>query len=106
MKYEWKKQEKELYKVKKEPGVISVPKQKFIMIQGKGNPNDEDFQSRVGALYSLAYGIKMYYKSEAAKGVPMSECSDFSVYPLEGVWRKSVGTELIKEKLEYTIMIR
>lgn len=38
MKYEWKKQDKELYKAKKTPTLITVPKQSYIMISGSGNP--------------------------------------------------------------------
>jgi len=43
MKYEWKKQEKDLYLPKEKPVLITVPKQKFFMLSGQGNPNGEDF---------------------------------------------------------------
>lgn len=104
MKYEWKKQEKTLYGAKKTPTLITVPKQSYIMISGSGNPNDPDFSSRVTALYSLAYAIKMDYKAAAA--ISGCEVHDFSVYPFEGVWNLKHGGKLIKEDLEYTIMIR
>ena len=65
MKYEWKKQEKSLYGVGKSPILVNVPQQQFIMISGKGNPNNADFSDRVSALYSLAYAVKMNYKSAA-----------------------------------------
>lgn len=106
MKHEWKKQEKNIYGAKKVPALITIPMQSFIMISGKGNPNDADFSNRVGALYSLAYAIKMGYKAMAAMEGAANEIQDFSVYPLEGVWKQSQDEELIKEKLEYTIMIR
>lgn len=102
MKHEWKKHEKELYTAKATPRLISVPAQQFIMICGKGNPNDADFSERVSALYAVAYAIKMEYKSTALA----EEISDFTVYPLEGVWEKEDGEELVKENLKYTIMIR
>lgn len=102
MKHEWKKQEKELYGAKKTPAVLQVPRQAFIMISGKGNPNDTDFSARVSALYSLAYGVKSHCKAAADS----DGLCDFSVYPLEGIWKKSEEAELVKEKLEYTIMIR
>lgn len=102
MKYEWKRQEKEFYGAKKSPSLVTVPVQNYIMISGKGNPNDIDFSNRVSALYSLAYAIKMAYKATATQ----NEFSDFTVFPLEGIWKKIEETELIKEKLEYTIMIR
>lgn len=102
MKHEWKKHEKEIYGAKKVPALVNVPLQKFIMISGKGNPNDTDFSDRVFALYSLAYAIKMENKSVTI----LRAIDDFSVYPLEGVWKQKEDTELVKEKLEYTIMIR
>lgn len=102
MKHEWKKMEKEVYGANHIPSMVDVPTQKFIMIDGLGNPNEEDFSNRVSALYALAYAIKMNYK----KGVHTKEITDFSVYPLEGIWKQKEDVELIKEKLEYTIMIR
>ena len=106
MKYEWKKQDKSLYGAKITPGLINIPAQNYIMIDGKGNPNDSDFSNRVSALYSLAYAIKMRYKKSEDKGKSENDIDDFSVYPLEGVWSLTEGTQLVKENLEYTIMIR
>lgn len=106
MKYEWKKNEKELYGAKKVPVLITVPAQNYIMISGKGNPNDVDFSNRVAALYSLAYAIKMGYKSASIKEAFYANIQDYTVYPLEGVWKQKEDVELVKEKLEYTIMIR
>jgi len=59
MKYEWKKQEKELYLPDDIPMLITVPMQKFFAIKGKGNPNEADFAERIGVLYSLAYAVRM-----------------------------------------------
>ena len=101
MKYEWKKQEKELYGAKTAPAVVTVPEQNYIMINGEGNPNDADFSNRVSALYSVAYAVKMAYKMAAQGSI-----DDFAVYPLEGVWQKIEGDELVKENLRYTLMIR
>lgn len=106
MKYEWKKQDKDLYGAKKTPSLITVPKQNYIMISGQGNPNDRDFSGRVSALFSLAYGIKMGYKAAANAETDAGGIHDFTVYPLEGVWDLKHGGKLIKEELEYTIMIR
>lgn len=112
MKFEWRKHEKNLYGAKRMPALVDIPRQNFIMMKGSGNPNDTDFSDRVGALYSLAYAIKINYKSAAAESTFPNEVRDFTVYPLEGVWNlKTAGAEsaagiLIKENLEYTIMIR
>ncbi|GFP76295.1 GyrI-like domain-containing protein [Clostridium fungisolvens] len=106
MKYEWKKQEKNLYLPKEKPELITVPKQKFFMIRGKGNPNDEDFAERIGVLYSLAYAIRMMPK----QGYTPEGYFEYTVYPLEGVWDlteegRKLDT-LNKNELLYTIMIR
>ena len=101
MKYEWRRQEKQIYGAKTTPVLVTVPTQSCIMINGEGNPNDTDFSNRVSALYSVAYAVKMAYK-KTAKG----EYDDFAVYPLEGVWQKIENCELIKEKLRYTLVIR
>ena len=113
MKHEWKKHEKVLYGAKDSPGLVDIPAQNFIMIKGSGNPNDTYFSNRLSALYSLVYAIKMDYKATALKNIISNEIHDFTVYPLEGIWMKKddnmqldTTNELIKDNLEYTIMIR
>ena len=103
MKYEWKKNEKNLYGVKQKPQLIEIPSAYYIMIKGEGNPNESDFSNRVSALYSLVYGIKMLFKNMEKEEL---EYSDFTVFPLEGIWEKSDDEEFDKNKLKYTIMIK
>ncbi|WP_150262853.1 GyrI-like domain-containing protein [Parvimonas micra] len=103
MKYECKKNEKNLYGVKQKPQLIEIPSAYYIMIKGEGNPNESDFSNRVSALYSLAYGIKMLFKNMEKEEL---EYSDFTVFPLEGIWEKSDDEEFDKNKLKYTIMIK
>lgn len=106
MKHEWRKHEKQLYMPKQKPEIVTVPKQKFFMIDGKGNPNEEDFTERIQVLYSLAYAVRMMPK----QGYTPEGYFEYTVYPLEGVWdlteegRKQAT--LNKEELLYTIMIR
>ena len=102
MKYEWRKQEKELYGVNTKSVLVDVPKQKFITIKGKGNPNEEDFSNRISALYSVAYGIKMLFKKAALN----NEINDFTVFPLEGLWQKGDKVEFDKNDLSYILMIK
>lgn len=103
MKHEWKKHEKNLYGVKQSPRIVDIPMQQFIMIKGERNPNDKEFSDKVSALYSLAYGIKMMYKNT----ISTNEISDYTVYPLEAIWKDIGDTQqLDKNQLEYTIMIR
>ena len=115
MKLEWRKHEKEIYNIKKVPTLLDIATQNFIMIDGKGNPNDEEFSEKVSALFSLAYAIKMdYKKSHQVKDLYTDEITDYVVYPLEGIWKVSQDNstknnccnEFDKNNLEYTIMIR
>ncbi|HHU48545.1 MAG: GyrI-like domain-containing protein [Caldicoprobacterales bacterium] len=106
MKYEWRKQEKNLYLPGNEPVLITVPQQRFLMISGKGNPNNEEFSEKTGVLYSLAYAVRMMPR----QGYTPEGYFEYTVYPLEGIWdltekgRKS--NTLNKDELVYTIMIR
>ena len=106
MKYEWRKKEKDIYLPKNKPILIKVPKAKYFCIQGKGNPNQQDFQNRIGALYALSYTIRMMPKN----GYTPEGYYEYTVYPLEGFWDLSeVGRqkeELDKNELIYTIMIK
>ena len=115
MKLEWRKHEKEIYNIKRVPTLLDVCTQNFIMIDGKGNPNDEEFSEKVSALFSLAYAIKMdYKKSHQVKDLDTDEIIDYVIYPLEGIWKVSQDNstnnnccnEFDKNNLEYTIMIR
>lgn len=82
MKFEWKKQEKNLYLPKEKPELITVTKQNFFMISGKGNPNDEEFSEKIGVLYSLAYAVRMMPE----QGYIPDGYYEYTVYPLEGLW--------------------
>ena len=106
MKYEWKKQAKQLYLPKNKPAVVTVPDFKFFMIDGKGNPNSEEFSEAIGVLYSLAYAVKMLPK----RNIMPEGYFDFTVFPLEGLWdlaEEARTMEILdKNSLIYTIMIR
>ena len=108
-KHEWRKKEKALYLPKNKPEVIDIPEFKFITIEGEGSPSDSVFTDYIGALYSLAYTIKMMPKKidRQPKGY-----FDFTVYPLEGVWdindkaKANFKGRINKEDLVYKLMIR
>lgn len=106
MKYEWRKQEKQFYLPKDKPMLIDIPKANYLCIQGKGNPNNEDFSNRVAFLYKLSYTIKMLPK----KGFIPKDYYDYTVYPLEGLWDLSdkgkQSQQFNKDELLYTIMIK
>ena len=71
------KEYKTYYTAKTTPEIVEIEEGKFLTIEGKGAPGGKEFQAKVGALYSLAYGIKMLMKKEG---------KDFTVAKLEGLW--------------------
>lgn len=83
-KLDYKKKFKELYHPKSEPSVIDVPEMKFIGINGRGNPNEEngEYQKAIEILYALSYAIKMMPKS----GNTPPDYFEYVVPPLEGLW--------------------
>jgi hypothetical protein len=103
-KLEYKKEFKELYLPKNTPTIIDVPSIKFVIIDGKGDPNGEDFSLVTAALYGFSYAVKMSYKSnEVPQGF-----YDYTVFPLEGVWDLVDKTKSLTDKsnFAYSIMIR
>lgn len=66
MAFDFKKYYKEFYMPKAKPEIVDVPKANYIAMRGEGNPNDEGgaYQRAVGVLYSIAYTLKMSYKTD------------------------------------------
>ena len=58
-KMDYKKKYKDLYLPKAKPALIEVPPIPFIMVDGKGAPEDEAYQQAVATLYALTFTIKM-----------------------------------------------
>jgi len=56
---------------------LTLPRMRFLAIDGQGDPNSADFGRAVQALYPMAYGVKMARKKAGA---------DFAVPPLEALW--------------------
>jgi hypothetical protein len=87
--------------------VVDVPKFKFLMIDGRGDPNtSKEFQEGISALYSVAYTLKFMFKLKRKPAI------DFPVMALEGLWWAE-GIELFslaelhqrKEEWKWTLMI-
>ena len=84
MAFDFKKEYKEFYMPKNKPEIVTIPKANYIAVRGKGNPNDENgaYQQAIGVLYSVAYTLKMSYKTDyKIKGF-----FEYVVPPLEGFW--------------------
>lgn len=109
VKHEWRKKEKALYLPKNKPEVIDLPEFKFVTIEGAGSPEEGIFTENIGALYSLAYTLKMVAKK---MDTPPKGHFDFTVYPLEGVWdineeaKVNFNGVINKDDFVYTLMIR
>ena len=83
-KIDYKKEFKDLYLPKTKPALIEVPSMPFIMIAGKGDPNemDAEYQHAMEVLYGLSYTIKMRKMSDK----PLEGYFEYVVPPLEGLW--------------------
>lgn len=106
-KLDYKKEFKELYIPKTNPMEIAVPSMTFIMVDGKGNPNDEDgeYKKAVELLYALSYTIKMSKKIKNE----LEGYFDYVIPPLEGLWWLKEDGDMNfteKEKFFWTSMIR
>lgn len=79
-KYDIKRDPKYHYGAKNRTwGLVEVPLQQFIAVEGHGNPNTSaDYTAAVEALFTVAYTIKFDSKQNLGK--------DFAVGPLEGLW--------------------
>ncbi len=84
--FDFKKEYREFYMPKNKPEIVTVPKANYIAVRGSGDPNEEGgaYQRAIGILYSVAYTLKMSYKTDhKIKGF-----YEYVVPPLEGFWRQ------------------
>jgi hypothetical protein len=81
-KLDYKKEYKDLYLPKGKPVFIHVPPINFIMVDGQGDPDGEEYHNAVGLLYALSFTIKM---SKMGGNQP-DGYFDYVVPPLEGLW--------------------
>ena len=103
--FDYKKEYKELYMPKNKPMLIEVPTMNFVMVDGRGDPNNNpDFQKAVELLYGLAFTIKMSKK----KGNQPKEYFEYVVPPLEGLWWVEDGEFCLEKRdnWKWSLMIR
>ena len=102
-KIDLKKKLKALYNpTAKEVTLIDIPKMNFIMIDGQGAPESNQFMEAMQAMYPVAYTIKFEKKKT---GGP-----DFTVMALEALWwaedMKVFMTETAdRNKWQWTVMM-
>ncbi len=80
-KIDFKKELKHLYKPSaKKVSQVDVPTMNYLMVDGKGDPNNsKEFSDAVAALFAVSYTVKFKIK----KG---EMALDYGVMPLEGLW--------------------
>lgn len=102
-KIDLKKELKHLYQPKaKEIVQVDVPRLRFLMIDGEGDPNTSAWYAEaVEALFSVSYTAKFMVKKSAA-------AIDYAVMPLEGLWWSddlSAFVDNQRSRWQWTMMI-
>jgi hypothetical protein len=69
---------------------VEPTKGKYLAFEGRGEPGGEAFQKAVGALYAVAWTIKMTRKFGGGE--------DFKVCALEGLWDIMDGDQLVSDR--------
>jgi hypothetical protein len=89
------------YVTPKKPVLIEVKKATYLAISGQGEPGGKNFEARIGALYGMAFTIKMTRKFAGEQ--------DYAVCKLEAQWGENGGeNDFSKPKSEWhwKLMIR
>jgi hypothetical protein len=69
---------KDDYVTPKKPVLLTIPKASYLAISGQGEPGGETFTGKIGALYGVAFTIKMTRKFAGRQ--------DYAVCKLESQW--------------------
>lgn len=107
-KFDFKKEDKELYMPGENPVIVDVMSMPFIMVDGKGNPNtSKAYKDAMEILYGLSNTIKF-----GGRKAPSPEgYFEYVIAPLEGLWKIDEegrdGTRIVdKDRFSWTVMIR
>ncbi|WP_240792235.1 GyrI-like domain-containing protein [Salinibacterium sp. dk2585] len=81
--------------------VVDVPKMRYLMVDGHGDPNSAGFITAIEALYPVAYALKFYSRATLER--------DYVVPPLEALWwaddMSAFTTARDKSKWHWTVML-
>jgi hypothetical protein len=72
------KTHKDEYATTKQPILLQMKPGRYFAISGQGAPGGDSFTARIGALYAVAFTVKMTYK--------LSGLQDYAICKLEGQW--------------------
>ena len=71
-----------------EPSIVEVPAFRFLMVDGRGDPNtSQDFQAAIQALFALSYGVHFDLKKSGV---------DSRVRPLEALWWATSNHDIMR----------
>jgi hypothetical protein len=87
------------YVTPKKPALVRTKPAKYLTVEGQGAPGGQRFTACIGALYGMAFTIKMTRKFAGKQ--------DYAVCKLEGLWFFDADPATIpKEKWKWKLMIR
>ena len=93
---------KDQYAASKNPQIVEIPQARYLAITGRGEPGGKEFSSKIGALYGMAYTIKMTRK--------FAGMQDYSVCKLEcQLWLDGDSTDFSntpREQWNWKFLIR
>lgn len=88
------------YATPRDPILLRIARAEYLVIAGSGTPGGEVFEQAIGALYSVAYTIKMASKFAGR---------DYGIAKLEGLWWVDSGCSLMtepKDRWSWRLLIR
>jgi hypothetical protein len=100
-KIDLKKVFKDDYVAAKKPVLLTVGKATYLTITGRGAPGGPEFEARVGALYAMAYTVKMTRKFAGEQ--------DYTIGSLEAQWWTDDGRclpDAPREQWRWRLLIR
>ncbi|MFQ5601033.1 MAG: GyrI-like domain-containing protein [Candidatus Krumholzibacteriia bacterium] len=90
------------YATPKKPMLVDIKRATYLTIEGKGAPGGEEFAAKIGALYGVAYTIKMTRKFDGRQ--------DYVIGKLEAQWWVEGGqsdlAKVPKDRWQWRMMIR
>lgn len=69
---------KDQYIAPKQPQLVEIREAQYLAVSGRGEPGGEEFTAKIGALYGVAYTMKMTRKFDGKQ--------DYTIGKLEGQW--------------------
>jgi hypothetical protein len=80
------------YAARRDPAIVNIARCQYLAIDGSGTPGGPEFQACVGAIYNVAFTIKMARKVAGR---------DYGVCKLEGLWPDATTWSLLIRTPDY-----